>query len=32
MNYQNLLSSINVTFETLNKSEKKVASAILADP
>ena len=31
MNYQNLLSSINVT-ETLNKSEKKVASAILADP
>ena len=32
MNYQNLLSSISVAFETLNKSEKKVASAILADP
>ena len=32
MNYQNLLSSINVTFDSLNKSEKKVAGAILDDP
>ena len=32
MNYQNLLSSINVTVDTLNKSEKKVAGAILDDP
>jgi RpiR family carbohydrate utilization transcriptional regulator len=32
MNYQNLLSSINVTFDSLNKSEKKVAGAIVDDP
>ena len=32
MHYQNLINIINDALLTLNKSEKKVAEAILADP